>query len=218
MDQNQKIIRVMGIGNVKVAPDTTKLSFAVDSLHKDYESAYAEAAVGNRDLRKALEQMQLPKDALKTSNFSITKETEWKRKEEKWVIVGFKLQQTLAIELPLDSVITSKVMSALGAAWPELEVKISFIKKDSHDVKLQILESAIKDAREKTEVIARTLGHKLGGIINVDYTKPRLDISVHEQDFVCGVEDGCAEDKESIDYTPEDIEAGDTVETVWYLE
>ena len=217
MDQNQKTIRVMGIGNVKVAPDTTKLSFSVDSLHKDYETAYAEAAVGNKELRKALEKLQLPKDSLKTSNFSITKETEWKRKEEKWVLVGFKLQQTLAIELPLDSVITSKVMSALGAAWPELEVKISFIKKDSHDVKLQILESAIKDAREKAEVIARTLGHKLGGIVNVDYSKHRLEIDVRDDgaDFV-----GCAEpgSADPIDYTPEDIEAGDTVETVWYLE
>ena len=69
MDQNQKTIRVMGVGNVRVAPDTTRLSFAVDSLHKDYETAYAEAAVGNRELRKALEKLQLPKESLKTSDF-----------------------------------------------------------------------------------------------------------------------------------------------------
>ena len=213
----QKTIRVMGVGNVKVAPDTTRLRFSVDSLHKDYETAYAEAAVGNKELRKALEKMRLPKDSLKTSDFSITKETEWKRKEEKWVFVGFKLRQTLAIELPLDSVITSKVMAALGVAWPELEVKISFVKKDTHDVKLQILESAVKDAREKAEVIANTLGHKLGGIVDVDYSRRHLDISVHEQDYVCCIEDSCAE-KNAIDYTPEDIEAGDTVETMWYLE
>jgi uncharacterized protein YggE len=213
----QKNIRVMGVGNVKVAPDTTRLRFSVDSLHKDYETAYAEAAVGNKELRKALEKKRLPKDSLKTSDFSITKETEWKRKEEKWVFIGFKLRQTLSIELPLDSVITSKVMSALGAAWPELEVKISFVKKDTHDVKLQILESAVKDAREKAEVIASTLGHKLGGIVDVDYSRRHLDISVHEQDYVCCIEDSCAE-KNAIDYTPEDIEAGDTVETVWYLE
>ena len=217
MDQNQKTIRVMGVGNVRVAPDTTRLSFAVDSLHKDYETAYAEAAVGNRELRKALEKLQLPKDSLKTSDFSITKDTEWNRKTNKYEFAGFKLRQSLAIELPLDSVITSKVMSALGMAWPEREVKISYVKKDSHDVKLQILESAVKDAREKAEVIACTLGHKLGGIVNVDYSKRRLDIHVREEGYDC-----CALEAPgsvgSIDYTPEDIEAGDTVETVWYLE
>ena len=218
MDQNQKTIRVMGIGNVKIAPDTTKLSFSVDSLHKDYETAYAEAAVGNKELRKALENLQLPKDSLKTSNFSITKETEWNNKTRKYEFVGFKLRQTLAIELPLDSVLTSMVMSALGTAWPELEVKISFVKKDSHDVKLQILESAVKDAREKAEVIACTLGHKLGGIVNVDYSKCRLDIHVREEEYDCCEIADAAGVPESIDYTPEDIEAGDTVETVWYLE
>ena len=218
MDQNQKTIRVMGIGNVKIAPDTTRLSFNVDSLHKDYETAYAEAAVGNKELRKALEKLQLPKDSLKTSNFSITKETEWNNKTRKYEFVGFKLRQTLAIELPLDSVLTSKVMSALGSAWPELEVKISFVKKDSHDVKLQILESAIKDAREKAEVIACTLGHKLGGIVSVDYSKCRLDIHVREEEYDCCEIADAAGVPESIDYTPEDIEAGDTVETVWYLE
>ena len=217
MDQNQKTIRVMGVGNVKVAPDTTRLSFAVDSLHKDYETAYAEAAVGNGELQKALQKLGLSRESLKTSDFSISKKTEWSRKTEKYEFVGFKLEQTLAIELSLDSALTSKVMATLGAAWPELEVKITFIKKDSHNVKLQILESAVKDAREKAEVIANTLGHKLGGILNVDYSKHRLEIDVRDEEhrYI-----GCADSgsNDSIDYTPEDIEASDTVETVWFLE
>lgn len=213
----QKTIRVMGVGNVKVAPDTTRLSFTVDSLHKDYETAYAEAAVGNGELQKALQKLGLPKESLKTSDFSITKETKWLQKSHDYVFAGFKLRQSLAIELPLDSVLTSKVMATLDAAWPELEVKISFIKKDTHDVKLQILESAVKDAREKAEVIASTLGHKLGGIVNVDYSKRRLDIRFREEDCCCyDLETPGSAD--SIDYTPEDIEAGDTVETAWYLE
>ena len=215
---DQKTIRVMGVGNVKVAPDTTRLRFEVDSLHKDYETAYAEAAVGNRELRKALEKLRLPNESLKTSDFSITKKTEWNDKTRKYEFVGFKLRQSLAIELSLDSVITSKVMSALGTAWPELEVKISFIKKDTHDVKLQILESAVKDAREKAEVIASTLGHKLGSIVNVDYSKHRLDIHVREEEYCCGESVAAPGCDDSIDYTPEDIEAGDTVETVWYLD
>ena len=217
MNQEQKTIRVMGTGFVKTAPDTTRLSFEVDSLHDTYEKAYAEAAVGNKNLRDTLEKLDIPKDSLKTTNFSITKETEWRRKEDKYVFVGFKLRQKLAIELPLDSIITSKVMSALGNAWSELEVNISFIKKDTHDVKLQIVESAVKDAREKAEVIAATLGHKLGGIISADYSKRSIDINYHEERLaIC--DGGFGDKNSSIDYTPDDIEAGDTIETVWYLE
>ncbi|MBP5246578.1 MAG: SIMPL domain-containing protein [Fibrobacter sp.] len=217
MPDEKKIIRVTGTGYVKTSPDTTRLTFDVSSLHDTYEKAYGEAAVGNRELRNALEKLHLSKDALKTSNFSIEKKTEWNRKTEKYEFVGFRLRQTLSIELPLDSVITSKVMSALGAAWPELEVKISFIKKDTHDVKLQILESAVKDAREKAEVIAATLGHKLGGIVCVEYSKRQININVRESMYdYCATEDSGAAN--SIDYTPDDIEAGDSVETEWYLE
>ena len=37
MNQEQKTIRVMGTGFVKTAPDTTRLTFEVDSLHDTYE-------------------------------------------------------------------------------------------------------------------------------------------------------------------------------------
>ena len=214
---DQKTIRVMGVGNVKVAPDTTRLRFSVESTYEEYEEAYADAASGNGELQKALQKLKLPKESLRTSDFSITRNREWNRDKGCYIYDGFKLEQNLALELPLDSVLTSKVIAALGAAWPELEVKISFIRKDVHDVKLQILESAVKDAREKAEVIASTLGHKLGGIVNVDYSKRRLDIHVHEEEYCCcKMEEPQSDD--SIDYTPDDIEAGDTVETVWYLE
>ena len=214
---DQKTIRVMGVGNIKVAPDTTRLRFSVESTYEEYEEAYADAAVGNGELQKALQKLKLPKESLRTSDFSITRNREWNRDKGCYIYDGFKLEQNLALELPLDSVLTSKVIAALGVAWPELEVKISFIRKDVHDVKLQILESAVKDAREKAEVIASTLGHKLGGIVNVDYSKHRLDIHVHEEHLCCCAMEAPQSDG-SIDYTPEDIEAGDTVETMWYLE
>ena len=214
MEQNQKTIRVMGTGFVKIAPDTTKLTFSIDSKHDSYEKAYNEASIGNKGLRDALEKLNIPKDSLKTSDFSIEKHREWISKEVRW-LTEYHLNQQLSIELPLDGILTSKVMSALGTAWPELEVNISFIRKDSHDAKLQILESAVKDAREKAEVIATTLGHKLGGIVSVDYSKRHIEIDVHDDGQLC--DEHCI-GASPIDYTPEDIEAGDTVETVWYLD
>ncbi len=119
--------------------------------------------------------------------------------------------------MPIDSVLISRVIATLGDAWPELEVNILFIKKNAHDAKLQILESAVKDAREKAEVIAATLGHKLGGFVSADYSKRSVDINFRtEENLRLRCED-CTEEK-GIDFTPDDIEAGDTIETVWYLE
>lgn len=218
MNQEQKTIRVMGTGNVKVAPDTTRLTFEVDSLHDTYENAYREASTGNGEMKSFLESFEIDKDALKTTDFSITKETEWSRKEDKYVFLGFKLRQALYLDLPIDSVLISRVIATLGDAWPELEVKISFIKKDAHDAKLQILESAVKDAREKAEVIAATLGHKLGSIISADYSKRSIDINFKEAEPLGLRCEDCADMNGGIDFTPDDLEASDTIETVWYLE
>jgi uncharacterized protein YggE len=217
MNQEQKTIRVMGTGNVKVSPDITRLTFEVDSLHDTYEKAYNEASMGNEEMKSFLESFEIGKDALKTTNFSITKETEWNRKEDKRVFVGFKLSQSLYLDLPIDSVLISRVIATLGDAWPELEVNILFIKKNAHDAKLQILESAVKDAREKAEVIAATLGHKLGGFVSADYSKRSVDINCRTEEYLRLRCEDCAEEK-GIDFTPDDIEAGDTIETVWYLE
>lgn len=217
MEQNQKTIRVMGTGFVKISPDTTRLTFSIDSKHDSYEKAYNEASLGNKGLRDALEKLNIPKESLKTSDFSISKHREWISKEVRW-LVEYHLNQSLSIELPLDSVLTSKVMSTLGAAWPELEVNISFIRKDSHDVKLQILESAVKDAREKAEVIAMTLGHKLGGIVSVDYSRRSIDVYVGREDYNMVADLAESSGSQSVEYTPDDIEARDTVETVWYLD
>ena len=217
MEQNQKTIRVMGTGFVKISPDTTRLTFSIDSKQDSYEKAYNEASLGNKGLRDALEKLNIPKESLKTSDFSISKHREWISKEVRW-LVEYHLNQSLSIELPLDSVLTSKVMSTLGAAWPELEVNISFVRKDSHDVKLQILESAVKDAREKAEVIAMTLGHKLGGIVSVDYSRRSIDVYVGREDYNMVADLAESSGSQSVEYTPDDIEAGDTVETVWYLD
>jgi Uncharacterized conserved protein len=73
MNQNQKTIRVMGTGFVKIAPDTTRLTFSIDSKYDSYEKAYNEAAIGNKGLRDALEKLNIPKESLKTSDFSISK-------------------------------------------------------------------------------------------------------------------------------------------------
>ena len=80
---------------------------------------------------------------------------------------------------------------------------------------MQILESAVNDACEKVEVIARALGHKLSCITSVEYSKRRLEIDASEHEYYC--ENAEMSEKSSIDYTPEDFEADDTVGTVWYL-
>ena len=56
------------------------------------------------------------------------------------------------------------------------------------------------------------------GLYEIQMTshKRSIDINYHEENYYAG--DCEMSESQSIDYTPDDIEAGDTIETVWYLE
>lgn len=215
---NEKTIRVMGTGHISIKPDTTWLRFSINSLHSDYETAYMAAANGNASLRDALEGIALDPDSLKTVDFKIYKEFDSERVKGKWeqVFKGFKLRQTLRIELPIDGRLTSQVLSALGKAWPDLEVDISYVRKDVEQAKLDMLENAVKDAKKKATVMSTALGYSLGDIVSIDYTKRSIDINYREERLMC-YESSAPSSGPSLDLTPEDIESMDTVETVWNL-
>ena len=211
----EKTIRVTGTGHVSVKPDTTCISFSVKSVYKDYEEAFAAAAVGNGAIRDALKGLSLDPDSLKTGDFSISKKY---KNEKSWhdVLAGFELSQRLRIELPIDGKLTSRVLAALGKAWPELEVDFSYVRKDVEQAKLDLLEDAVKDAKKKATVMASALGYSLGDVISIDYSKRSIDINYREERVLyCAKRAAC--DDESLDISPEDVEAGDTVETVWSL-
>lgn len=215
---NEKTIRVMGTGHISVKPDTTRLRFNVESLHEDYEKAYATAAIGNADLREALKGLSIDPDSLKTVDFKIHKKFESVREKNTWkeVFKGFELCQTLRIEFPIDSKKTSLVLLALGKVWPDLEVDIYYVRKDEEQAKLEILECAVKDAKKKALVMASALGYSLGDVISVDYSKRSIDIIYHEKKVLYSACDFRSE-YPSLDITPENVEATDTVETVWTL-
>lgn len=72
---NQRTIRVMGDGSVSVMPDTTVLKFDIETEHPDYSNAYEVAAQGNAALRKALQELSVDPDKLKTTNFALIRST-----------------------------------------------------------------------------------------------------------------------------------------------
>jgi len=209
----------MGTGHISIKPDTTWLRFDVESLHEDYEKAYTAAAIGNADLREALNTLSIDPDSLKTVDFKIHKKFESIREKDSWkeVFMGFELRQTLRIELPIDGKKTSQVLFALGKAWPDLEVDISYVRKDVEQAKLDMLENAVKDAKKKATVTASALGYTLGDIISIDYSKRSIDINYREDRIMCCDAMQDVGSAPSIVLTPEDVESMDTVETVWTL-
>lgn len=79
-----------------------------------------------------------------------------------------------------------------------------------------MLERAVKDAKEKAEIMAKACGCKLGLVKSIDSSDQEPHIysqarTLHKPDeAVCST-------PESLDITPEDLSASDEVTVVWYL-
>lgn len=215
---NEKTIRVMGTGEISIKPDTTRLSFEVESVFKDYAAAYEAAAIGNADLRNALKELSVDPDSLKTQNFTISKKFESVRRNDDYrrEFKGFELCQALSLELPIDGTLVSRVLTKLGNAWPDLEVNISYIKKDTTPEKNAMLEKAVQDAKAKAQAMTAALGYMLGDIISIDYSKRTIDINYREENYIC-CNNMADKSASNLDVVPDDIKAKDTVETVWSI-
>lgn len=202
-------IRIQGQGQTSVAPDIVVLSITVSSKDKDYGKAVAALNRGSSTLRESLVEAGEDQQSLKTDSFSITTESEFL--DGRRVFSGFVGNHKLTLRLPLDQLRIAKVFGAIFRSGAAPEVSLSFSVSDPEAVKRRVLESAVKNARQRAETIATAAGQKLGRIVNIEYGEREICIASNQ--FALG----SAVCEEVPDFTPSDIESTDTVQITWEL-
>lgn len=79
-----------------------------------------------------------------------------------------------------------------------------------------ILERAVKDAHEKAERMARAAGCTLGDVLDIDYSWNDIHVFSQARYIHNSSEAACC-CEESLDITPDDLAANDTVRVIWEL-
>ena len=217
---DEKTIKVTGRGRIHVVPDITRLELSLDTIHDSYEDAYAQAKENTEILSQIMEQLNLNASLPKTTRLDINKETknEYDRHHnyigEKFI--GFALTHRIKIDLEMNNVLLNKLVKQIGKQLDQAEIKIGYTVKDSRPSQLKMLERAVKDAKDKAEIMANACGCKLGLVKNIDYTVEELHIysqarTLHE------AQEASYCNEESLDITPDDLVISDDVTIVWYL-
>ena len=225
MDKNlktmdEKLITVTGRGGIHVVPDVTRVELTLDSLHDTYEEAYAQAKGDTDRLTKIMESVKLDKSLPKTTKLNIDKRTvseydKYKNyKGEKFL--GFQLYHTVKIDLGMDNVLLNSIVQAIGREIRQAEINIGYTVKDPRPSQLKMLERAVKDAKEKANIMAKAAGCKLGMCKSIDYSVEEIHIYSQARN-IHGAEEAVCCNEESLDITPDDLAVSDTVNVVWYL-
>lgn len=217
-----RTITVKGIGKVSAAPDLVVLSMKLESQDMDYETAMNNAAENIKILNSALEQVGFEKEAVKTTNFNIQTDYDYKRRKDGTsvrIFAGYIVSHNLKVEFDFDSQRLTKALSAIGSCLAHPQLSIAFTVKDATAINEEMLRSATANAKQKAEVLCEASGTKLGMLLSIDYNWGELNIysdthyNIADECLGVPAETGCA----SIDIEPDDIEVNDFATFVWEI-
>ena len=213
-------IKVMGQGEMKFAPDVTRVSVDIDALHTTYQEAFEAGAKNANHIKDILSEHGLDRDLAKTSRFDVNMHRVHKKVERgewQWIVRGYKIRQTFLIELEMGCPQLTSLLDQIGKEMSGVEIELGFTVSNTEDARLKVIEAAVKDAQKKAEVMASALGKKLGDVSSVRYgnlVEEYYNGRVYDQ---CLASPGSMCEAAPMDLTPADLSGCANVEVVWNL-
>ncbi len=214
-----RTITVKGIGAVSVKPDLIVLRLSMETAEYEYDAAMKAAAEKIDFLNKALEAAGFEKKSAKTADFRVRADYD-RLNDGKGnytsVFMGYKCRHELKIEFDFDTKRLAKALSEISKCIAKPEISIDFTVKDSSAVGGELLKAAVKNAREKAEILCAASGAKLGELLSIDYNRVELHLysaTDYDAEGKCMML-GAADD---MDIEPEEIKARDTATFAWEI-
>lgn len=217
---NERLITVTGRGDIRVEPDVTRLELTLKSVHDTYSEAYAQGTDDISRLAALMEKVGLDKSLPKTTRFDIDKDTRREYdKSHNYIgekFVGFELDHRVKIDLGMDKALLGKLVRLIGQHLKQAEINISYAVKDTRAAQLTMLDRAVGDAKAKAEVLAKAAGSTLGPVKEINYSVQ--EVHLYSKPHYFGVASNAfLSESASLDITPDDLEAEESVTVVWYL-
>ncbi len=218
----ERTIKVTGKGKVSVKPDLIRLALNLEGTYPVYEAALEHSSTEMEQLRDCFEALGFERKALKTLSFHVDTEYESYQAEDKaWKqrFVGYKFHHSMKIEFEADNELLGRVLYALANAPVSPEFKIVYTVKNSEAAKNRLLGKAIKDSREKAEVLTKAAGVILGEIVTIDYSWADAELVAVPMPRMlkASVAAETASDSYNINIEPDNISVTDTVTVIWEI-
>jgi len=168
-NEQPRTIAVQGNGEVSVVPDVANINFNLSATNIDFKKAVNKLNAKVNSLTKALKKVGIPKDEIYSSNYNINKEFKHNYKTGERAFTGYRVSHSIALQTLSETKSVNKVFEAIVSSLNDIELSLSFGLKNSEEFKNIMIKKAIKDAKEKAELMAEISGVKLIKIISINY-------------------------------------------------
>lgn len=213
------MITVRGTGRYTGRPDTITLTLTLSAQKTDYERASELASGQLEKLRASLQLLGMPKDSLKTADFQVSAEYDYRREEgeNRRVFAGYRVAHTLTLDMELDTKMLGRVLGSISGSGSKPEIAVRFGIRDTEAVRNAVLADAARNARARAEALAAASGVRLGRLVDIRYRCGGQDIL---SDTAYHVGEGVAMPLKarSVEIEPTEIHLEDSAEFVWELQ
>ena len=214
-------LRVTGKGTLSLKPDTIVVRFTSSAVYTGYAETIAKASEATKDLKAVIAKAGVDAELLKTAKLDVSPsyDTWYDDKDHRHrKFIGYEYTHNSNIKIDNDNKLLGKLLYEVSTSPLDVEFDISYTVKDMEKAKNDLLREAVKDAKEKAEVLSEAAGVKLKGIEDISYSWGELKI--YSQPLSLRDSQICAAPSESfdIDIDADDIDVDDTVTVVWELE
>ncbi|MBI5077385.1 SIMPL domain-containing protein [Candidatus Falkowbacteria bacterium] len=156
-------ISITGEGTVAAAPDIAKIQVGVTSEAKTVAGAQNDNTKKMNEVVKAIKAQSVAEKDLKTENYNIYPKYEWKTGKSE--IIGYVVTQSLSVKVR-DTKNISGILKAATDKGANQVGDLKFSVDEPERLKVEAREKAIKNAKQKAEMLANQLGVKLGKIVS----------------------------------------------------
>lgn len=216
-----KTLRVTGKGRLSLKPDIIVISFKSSAVYTDYAETIAMASKATKDLKAVIAKAGIDGNLLKTTNLDVKPEydswyDEKDHRHEKFI--GYKYTHNSNIKIDNDNKVLGRLLYEVSASPLDVRFDISYTVKDMEKAKNDLLREAVKDAKEKAEVLSEAADVKLKGIEDISYSWSELEIYSRPISLKSNMLCAAPSDSFDIDIDADDIDVDDTVTVVWEIE
>ena len=166
-------ITVSGEGEVFAVPDTATFSVSVRETAKQVKDAQDAATKKGNDIIAYLKQGGIDEKDIKTIDYNISPQYEWRRAvctndgycpSGKQILTGYQVSQTLVVKVR-DTKKAGDLLSGVGSRGATEVSGLSFTIDDEDALKTAARDKAIAKAKGKAEVLAKSLGVSLVRVV-----------------------------------------------------
>lgn len=210
-DTSNRVVTVSGRGEVSVEPDRAEISLAILVRGDQQQAAQREVDDTVEAVLRLTDKLGIARQDVRTTRLNINPEFRWDKSTNERVITGYTIQRTVEVMLTDLEKLGELMQRATSAGVNQVSPPVLGAKdEDRH--RREALSRAAEDARLNADVLARTLGAKLGEVRRItssDVIHHPAPVRMESRAMMANAKGAAAET-----YTPGEIKftAGVTVE------